>query len=105
MDLDRFKSAWQQQDPGPERRLRERTAGIGRLVLNRDRMETAVAILLLPVFAVMFWKETAPLVRFGAVWTICALICVAARLRITRRRTPPLDPSLPVREFCAREIR
>jgi hypothetical protein len=52
----------------------------------------------------MFWKETAPFVRFGAVWTICALICVAARLRITRRRTPPLDPSLPVREFCDREI-
>ncbi|MBI4907008.1 MAG: hypothetical protein HY820_25505 [Acidobacteria bacterium] len=104
MELDQFKSVWQSQDPGPEQRLRERVAATGRVIVTRDRVEISAVVVLILIFAVMFWLVRAPLARFGALWTIGASIHVGARLYLTRRRTPPLDPSLPVREYCEREI-
>lgn len=105
MELDRFKSAWQQQDSGPESRLRDRMAGTDRAILTRDRIEMAAVAMLIPLLALIFWKVNVPLVRIGVVWSVCAMIHAVARLWLTRRRTPPLDPSLPVLEFCDREIR
>jgi Flp pilus assembly protein TadB len=74
--------------------VRERAAELDQAVRRRDRIETALALALLPIFAWVAWATPHPASAAGAVIVALACVVIPIRLRLARRRRP--DPGLPL---------
>jgi hypothetical protein len=109
MDWQRIRADWQSRsEPHAERAL-SAPSGLTRLwsrVRRRDRIETAVAIVMAPLFAAMaVWLFSEGLLvaaGFSAWLTLCC-IYVPLRLRAARRLIPEPHPEQPVLEFLHAE--
>jgi hypothetical protein len=114
-ELDDYRNAWRQlgsPDAAPSATTagsRRETAQIQRaaarldtLVRLRDRGETVVALLLLPVFTWLAYATPHALSRAGAI--IIALCCLIVPLRLRRARRPPPDLTRPLALAIADEV-
>lgn len=109
MELEDLRSAWVRQgeagaaaDSSAElRRVRERARELTTTVARRDRLETLVALALLPLFAWVAYRTSRPVSRVGAAILVLACALIPLRLRWARGATP--DPTLPTAEFLRRE--
>jgi hypothetical protein len=112
--LDDLREAWRRRgaDGGPEAAgpdpagelaaVRERAHRLEAAVRRRDRIETLVALALLPVFSVFALRGGTVTGRLGA--TILAVACLFIPLRLRAARRHPPDPGLPVATFLRLEL-
>ncbi len=75
-------------------RVRARAAQMHRAVRMRDRLETAVALLLLPVFGWLAFATRFEVSRLGAVIIAISCIVIPLRLRAAQRSAPDFSLSL-----------
>jgi hypothetical protein len=110
MDLDRLRDGWRQEGDGTMRRpeqeelamIRARALELDRIVRRRDRLETAVALLLLPLFAWLSVVGRFELSRLGA--ALIAISCVIIPLRLKWARRAPPDPGQPTTRVLEQEL-
>lgn len=109
MDWNELRSDWQARHDEAPAALELRPDARERLwhrVRSRDRLETAVALLLLPVFGC-----AAVILGLAGLWVpalfsaglVAAIAYIPFRLRRARRRIPVPDPGAPVLEFLGAE--
>ena len=102
MNFDQLGEVWRRETGGAPARspaeelaaVRGRAAELARIVRRRDRIETGVALAMLPIFA---WKAAAsdhPLSVLGAAVIAVACVLIPVRLRMARHRAA--DPAQPV---------
>ena len=110
MSLDQLRETWRREALSPPGRkpadelaaVTERAAELDRAVRRRDRIETAVALALLPIFAWVAWATPHPVSAVGAVIVALACVAIPVRLRLARRRRP--DPGLPLAQSLRAEL-
>ena len=110
MSLDDLQNAWERRGNREDtangerelHRVKERARELDAVVRRRDRLETAVALALLPIFSYFALAADGFLVRLGAV--ILAVACLAIPLRLWAARRPPPDPGLPVASYLRLEL-
>jgi hypothetical protein len=107
MDWNDLRDTWQRQGSGDAPELRPRP--LHRLwirVGQRDFLETALAVLMLPVFGLGAWWLAGQgrwvAAGFAAFLTL-AIAAIPVRLWIARRRIPLPDPQMPVLAFLHEE--
>jgi hypothetical protein len=109
--FDDLAGAWQRRGAGeappaePSRQLvavREKARALEIAVRRRDRVETLVAILLLPIFGTFAVVASDLLARVGAAIVAAACVAIPLILRRARRRAP--DLGLPVATFLRLEL-
>ncbi len=109
MDWNELRTDWQaRRDPAPaELDLRpDARERLWRRVRIRDGLETAVALLMLPLFGIAaVWLAWAGMwiPALFAAGLVVALIYIPLRLRRARRQIPVPDPAQPVLEFLHAE--
>lgn len=109
MDWNALRSKWQKREDAAGSGRLERPGGAARLwhrVRSRDLLETAVAIPLVPFFAVCaYWmaREGMWITAFFALFLVAVIVYIPRRLWRARRLIPRPDPNRPVREFLAAE--
>jgi hypothetical protein len=109
MEIEDLRGAWRRQgeegaaaDSSAElRRVRERAEELSKTVARRDRLETLVAVALLPVFAWLAFRTSLPVSKAGAAIIAVACVLIPLRLRWARGSSP--DPTLPTTDFLRRE--
>ena len=110
MSLDQLRETWHREALSPPVRkaaeevkaVRERAAELDRAVRRRDRIETAVALALLPIFGWVAWATPHPVSAVGSVILALACVVIPVRLRMARRRRP--DPGLPLAQSLRAEL-
>lgn len=109
MDWNELRSKWQARDGAGAADVLARPDSVRRLwgrVRWRDTLESVVAFLLVPFFAVTaFWLARGGLwlAAAFAVFLVAVLVYIPWRLWRARRLIPQPDPNRPVREFLAAE--
>lgn len=100
-DFDAARGAWRRDDPvppGEPARLldaaRVRLAAMDRAIRRRDRLESAVALVLAPIFAVVAWRTPHLVSAAGA--TILAAACLFIPVHLRRARRLPGDRGGPL---------
>jgi len=109
MDWDDLRNDWQSRieaQPAMTRPRPDARQRLWRRVRVRDGLETAAALLMLPVFgfaAVWLAQDELWVSALFAAALVGALIYIPLRLRRERRRIPEPDPGRPVLEFLQAE--
>lgn len=96
MDFDQLGEHWRRQDAAEEgrdpvteiRSIRERARELDRAVRRRDRLETGVAIVMLPLFVWVALTSPYPVSAAGAWILVAACILTPLRLRAARKARP-----------------
>lgn len=105
MSFDRLGEVWRHHaGPGPVQNpdeevaaVRARAAELEALVRRRDRIETAVALVLLPIFGWVTFVTPHPVSAVGSAILALACVLIPIRLRLARRepeKAQPLKDSL-----------
>jgi hypothetical protein len=110
MSLDHLRETWRREALSPPGRrpaeelaaVTERAAELDRAVRRRDRIETVVALVLLPIFAWVAVATPHPVSAVGAAIVALACALIPVRLRLARRRRP--DPGLPLAQSLRAEL-
>ena len=110
MSLDQLRETWRREALSPPGRkpadelaaVTERAAELDRAVRRRDRIETAVALALLPIFGWVAWATPHPVSAVGAAIVALACVVIPVRLRMARRHRP--DPGLPLAQSLRAEL-
>jgi hypothetical protein len=108
MDWNQLRDAWQQQAE-PQGAGEMRPKRLHRLwvrVGRRDLLETAVAVIRLPIFGLAAWwlaRDGLWVAAGFALFLIFAIAAVPLRLRHARRRIPRPDPQMSVLQFLRKE--
>jgi hypothetical protein len=110
MSLDQLRETWLREAHSPPGRkpaeelaaVTERAAELDRAVRRRDRIETVVALALLPIFGWVAWATPHPVSAVGAATVALACVVIPVRLRMARRRRP--DPGLPLEQSLRAEL-
>lgn len=108
MTIDDLKGAWlhvEARGDAPARELdavKERVRRLDAVVRRRDRIETLVALSLLPIFGYFAFGAPRPLARAGAAIVALACLLTPLCLRWARRRAP--DPGVPLQRFLELEL-
>lgn len=110
MDFEQLGESWRNQplvgrdrDPAGEiRSVRERAEALDRAVRRRDRIETGVALALLPVFVWFAVTTSRPVSAVGA-WILVAA-CIVTPLRLRAARTPRPEPGRPLAQGLRAEL-
>ncbi len=113
MELDRFKTAWQQQGlEGAAARPMEdimeavhvTATRFNRQIWMRDLLETLAGLLVIGAFGYYIWVVPEVLAKIGAAIVIVGCVGVITRLHRARRRHRAA-PDASAREFCATELK
>jgi hypothetical protein len=110
MSLDHLRESWRREALSPPGRkpaeelaaVTERAADLDRAVRRRDRIETAVALALVPIFGWVAWATPHPVSAVGAAIVALASVVIPVRLRLARRRQPV--PGLPLAQSLRAEL-
>jgi hypothetical protein len=102
MNFDQLAEAWRgdaaaapARSPAQEvAAVRAKAAELARDVRRRDRLETGVALAMVPFFAWTAVRAPHPLTALGAAIITVALVLIPVRLRMARHRAP--EAALPV---------
>ena len=109
MNLDDLKQDWQNQPVSRENimeianAVKAKAKSFESNIFWRDVTEITAAVVVLPVFAVMFYM-TSGLMRFGAGVVIFGVLEIVAVLLWAQKKDRPLKHDLPVREYCQQEL-
>jgi hypothetical protein len=113
MELDRFKTAWQQQplEGAAARPLEDimrdvhlRSARLRRQIWQRDLLESLAGIVVIGFFGFFAWLMPEPLAKAGALIIVAGCLNVMLRLHLARTRHQP-SPDASAREFCTLELK
>lgn len=102
MEWKALRDEWQQSQAGEAPGLHREPEALWRRVRRRDRLETLVAALLVPVFGFAAWRalSVGRWLEFGFALLLVAVIAyIPLHLWRARRSIPAADPARPVREY------
>jgi hypothetical protein len=113
MELDRFKTAWQEQplEGAAARPLEDimqdvhhRAVRFDRVIWRRDLLETLAGLFVIGMFGYFAWVIPSPIARVGAAIVMIGCLSIIARLYLSRNRHRA-SPDASAREFCAVELK